>query len=43
LFDTERYTRNLETAYEKIYERHHSGAEPGDIDVRPANAAERGQ
>jgi len=43
LFDTERYTRNLETAYEKIYERHHSGAEPGDIDVRPANTAERGQ
>ena len=43
LFDTERYTRNLEIVYEKIYERHHSGAEPRDIEVRPGIVAELGQ
>ena len=31
LFDTERYVRNLEAAYETIYERHLSGAAPGHI------------
>jgi predicted O-linked N-acetylglucosamine transferase (SPINDLY family) len=28
LFDTERYTRNLEAAYEQIYHRYHAGAAP---------------
>jgi predicted O-linked N-acetylglucosamine transferase (SPINDLY family) len=28
LFDTEKYTRNLEAAYEQIHERHNSGAAP---------------
>jgi predicted O-linked N-acetylglucosamine transferase (SPINDLY family) len=31
LFDTERYTRNLEAVYETIYERHHSGSPPDHI------------
>jgi protein O-GlcNAc transferase len=31
LFDTERYTRNLEAAYEQIHERHHSGAAPEHV------------
>jgi predicted O-linked N-acetylglucosamine transferase (SPINDLY family) len=31
LFDTEQYTRNLEAAYEAIYERHHSGSPPDHI------------
>ena len=31
LFDTERYTRNLESVYETIYERHHSGSPPAHI------------
>jgi predicted O-linked N-acetylglucosamine transferase (SPINDLY family) len=31
LFDTERYTRNLEAVYKAIYERHHSGSPPADI------------
>jgi predicted O-linked N-acetylglucosamine transferase (SPINDLY family) len=31
LFDTERYTRNLEAVYEAMYERHHSGSPPADI------------
>jgi predicted O-linked N-acetylglucosamine transferase (SPINDLY family) len=31
LFDTEHYTRNLEAAYETIYERHHSGSPPAHI------------
>jgi protein O-GlcNAc transferase len=36
LFDTTRYTRNLETAYERIHERHHAGVPPSDIDERSA-------
>ncbi len=31
LFDTQRYTRNLEAAYEQIHERHHSGAAPEHV------------
>jgi protein O-GlcNAc transferase len=31
LFDTERYTRNIEGVYEAIYERHHSGSPPDHI------------
>jgi predicted O-linked N-acetylglucosamine transferase (SPINDLY family) len=31
LFDTDHYTRNLEAAYEAIYERHHSGSPPAHI------------
>jgi predicted O-linked N-acetylglucosamine transferase (SPINDLY family) len=31
LFDTERYTRNLEAVYQAMYERHHSGSPPADI------------
>jgi predicted O-linked N-acetylglucosamine transferase (SPINDLY family) len=31
LFDTERYTRNLEAVYKAMYERHHSGSPPADI------------
>jgi predicted O-linked N-acetylglucosamine transferase (SPINDLY family) len=31
LFDTEHYTRNLEAVYETIYERHHSGSPPDDV------------
>jgi predicted O-linked N-acetylglucosamine transferase (SPINDLY family) len=31
LFDTARYTRNLERAYEVIHDRHHSGASPEHV------------
>ena len=31
LFDTERYTRGLEAVYKAMYERHHSGSPPADI------------
>jgi protein O-GlcNAc transferase len=31
LFDTARYARNLESAYEQIHDRHHSGAAPAHI------------
>jgi predicted O-linked N-acetylglucosamine transferase (SPINDLY family) len=31
LFDTEQYTRNIEAAYEAIYERYHSGSPPDHI------------
>jgi predicted O-linked N-acetylglucosamine transferase (SPINDLY family) len=31
LFDTDRYTKNLESLYEMIYERHHSGSPPAHI------------
>jgi predicted O-linked N-acetylglucosamine transferase (SPINDLY family) len=31
LFDTEQYTRNIEAAYEAIYERYHSGSSPDHI------------
>ncbi|TJZ82890.1 tetratricopeptide repeat protein [Paracoccus hibiscisoli] len=37
LFDTARFTRNLETAFEMSIARHRAGQEPGDIDV-PASA-----
>jgi predicted O-linked N-acetylglucosamine transferase (SPINDLY family) len=33
LFNTERYTRNLEAAYQKIYERYHSGDAPEHIEA----------
>jgi predicted O-linked N-acetylglucosamine transferase (SPINDLY family) len=33
LFDTERFTRGLEAAYDAAYERHLEGLGPGDIDV----------
>jgi predicted O-linked N-acetylglucosamine transferase (SPINDLY family) len=33
LFDTKRFSRNLERAYEIMYERHHSGATLRHIDV----------
>jgi predicted O-linked N-acetylglucosamine transferase (SPINDLY family) len=32
LFDTERYTRNLEAAYQQIHARYHSGAAPIHVD-----------
>ena len=31
LFDTERYTKNLEAAYQQIHERYHSGVAPNHI------------
>ena len=31
LFDTERYTRNLEAAFQRIYDQYHSGAPPCHI------------
>ena len=31
LFDTERYTRDLEAVYRAIYERHHAGSPPAHI------------
>jgi predicted O-linked N-acetylglucosamine transferase (SPINDLY family) len=31
LFDTLRYTRNLEAAYERIHDRHHAGAAPEHV------------
>jgi predicted O-linked N-acetylglucosamine transferase (SPINDLY family) len=31
LFDTARYTKDLEVAYEIVYDRHHSGATPGHV------------
>jgi protein O-GlcNAc transferase len=31
LFDTERYTRNLEAAFEQIYDQYHSDAPPCHI------------
>jgi predicted O-linked N-acetylglucosamine transferase (SPINDLY family) len=31
LFDTERYTKNLEAAYQQIHERYHSGLAPAHI------------
>jgi predicted O-linked N-acetylglucosamine transferase (SPINDLY family) len=39
LFDTERYTRNLEAAYQKIYARYHSGGAPEHVD-QPAATQE---
>jgi predicted O-linked N-acetylglucosamine transferase (SPINDLY family) len=33
LFDTELFTKHIEEAYSKIYERHHSGFGPEDIYV----------
>jgi predicted O-linked N-acetylglucosamine transferase (SPINDLY family) len=38
LFDTEHYTRNLEAAYEAIYERHHSGSPPAHINEHLATS-----
>jgi protein O-GlcNAc transferase len=38
LFDTERYTRNLEAVYELIYERHRSGAPPAHINEHMAGS-----
>ena len=31
LFDTSRYTKNLEATYERIHDRHHSGAAPEHV------------
>jgi predicted O-linked N-acetylglucosamine transferase (SPINDLY family) len=31
IFDTERYTRNLEAIYQAMYERHHAGLPPAHI------------
>jgi hypothetical protein len=31
LFDTARYTRNLEAVYQAIYERHRSGLPPDHV------------
>ena len=31
IFDTERYTRNLEAVYQTIYQRHHAGLPPAHI------------
>lgn len=39
LFDTERFARNLETAYAKMWETYISGAEPGHIHVEDENRA----
>ena len=36
LFDTARFTRNLETAYEQMVERHRSGEPPRPFAVEPA-------
>jgi protein O-GlcNAc transferase len=40
LFDTQRYTVQLESAYTKIYDRHRSGLAPDDLDIEtiPAGA-----
>ena len=37
LFDTEHYTRNLEAAYQTIYERHRSGSPPAHINEHLAS------
>jgi protein O-GlcNAc transferase len=37
LFDTQRYTRNLEAAYQMIYERHRRGQPPDHINQHPAD------
>ena len=36
IFDTERYTRNLEAAYQAMYERHRSGSPPAHLNDRLA-------
>lgn len=36
LFDTERYTKNLEAVYNKMYELHYSGSPPADINDQVA-------
>ena len=33
LFDTKRFTKNLESAYTQMYERHHEGLDPDHIYV----------
>jgi predicted O-linked N-acetylglucosamine transferase (SPINDLY family) len=38
LFDTDRYRRHLEVAYEAMWQRHLSGAAPDDITVTPLPA-----
>ncbi len=35
LFDTERFTRDLERAFEAMCERHRLGLPPEDIDLAP--------
>jgi predicted O-linked N-acetylglucosamine transferase (SPINDLY family) len=35
LFDIRTYTKNLESGYLAVLERHHAGLPPEDIDVRP--------
>ena len=36
LFDTQRYTRNLEAVYQTIYDRYHAGEAPAHINEHPA-------
>ena len=33
LYDTKLFTKNLESAYTQMHDRHHQGEEPGHIDV----------
>lgn len=38
LFDTERYTRHLEKAYEMVYDRYQEGLDPAPVTVPPLEA-----
>ncbi|MDP6352307.1 MAG: tetratricopeptide repeat protein [Alphaproteobacteria bacterium] len=38
LFDSERFVRHLEAAYQMMWDRHATGARPGAIDVTPLDA-----
>lgn len=35
LFDTARFTRHLELAFERMFQRHRAGLAPGDFDIDP--------
>jgi protein O-GlcNAc transferase len=37
LFDTDRFRRNVESAYTAMWERHRRGEAPADFDVKPLN------
>src|SRR5205823_2117238 len=41
LFDTERYVRHLEAAYETMYSRHEAGLPPDHIHVQPLDRPKR--
>lgn len=43
LFDTARYTRTLEQAYSRMWQRWQAGQEPADFDVTEENAASEAQ